>query len=301
MGGLAACCAFAWQSKEEHVSERKLKVGELERSYLVHVPPSYSKDKPAALVFVFHGGGGQAKQMIRFTGMAALSDQEGFIAVFPDAVDGNWNDGRNADSIPSQRDKIDDVGFVAAMIDALSKEFKIDPKRVYATGISNGGFISERLGAQLSDRFAAIAPVASGMAPWIAENFAPKEPVSVLILNGTEDPLVPYHGGPVVRDRGKTIDTDEIVKKWAAHNQCSDKPEVDDLPDRDPNDGTRIKRSTWTKGKNATEVVLYSIQGGGHTWPGGTQYLPERVVGRVCRDIEAEKIIWEFFAKHPKP
>ena len=128
---------------------------------------------------------------------------------------------------------------------------------VYATVISNGGFMSQLLGAQLSDRFAAIAPVASGMAPRLAEHFRPNQPVAVFVINGTADPLVPYGGGSIALNRGTTISTGDIVRKL-------------------------------------------SIEGGGHTWPGGPQYLPQSIIGRTSRDIDATPTIWEFFSAHPR-
>jgi polyhydroxybutyrate depolymerase len=294
-------CALGVHSQDDKTQTRTIKVGDLERTYLLHVPGSVFKDKPAPLVFLFHGGGSMAHHMVKFTGFNDLADKEGFIVVYPEGIDKSWNDGREAEEVKAQKRNIDDVGFVKAMVESLSKEFSIDPKRIYASGISNGGFMSERLAAEMSDTFAAIGVVAAGMGRQIFDGLKPKEPVSVLILNGTDDPIVPYHGGAVLRTRGKTVDTDLIVQMWAQIDGCGEKPSVEELPDVDPKDGTRVKRTTYSKGKNGTEVVLYSIEGGGHTWPGGNQYLPERVIGKVCRDVEATPILWQFFKAHPKP
>jgi polyhydroxybutyrate depolymerase len=273
-------------------SEKTIRVGDVERTYRVHVPGTYKKGTPVPLVFDLHGGGSNGKQQHRFSGMVKIADREGFIVVHPDGIDRRWNDGRIAK-------EADDVGFLKALLDALSKEFSIDPRRIYATGISNGGFMSQRLAIELSDRFAAIAPVTAGIGDQV--EFKPEHPVSVLLMNGTEDPLVPYNGGFVARSGTKTLSTDDAVKKWVAHNGCSERPTTEELPDKDPNDGTRVTRSVWSGGKNNTEVVLYRIDGGGHTWPGGNQYLPERIIGKVCRDMEGSEIIWEFFKNHPKP
>ncbi len=279
---------------------RTIDVAGLRRTYALRVPASLNRERPAALVFVLHGGGGTAAATERLTGFSRLADTEGFVVVFPEAVDRNWNDWRDAPGIRAQRDNVDDVGFVAAVLRRVSAELRIDPNRVYATGISNGGFMSQLLAAQLSDRFAAIAPVASGMAPRVADNFRPKEPVSVLIMNGTEDPLVPYNGGPVALNRGRTIATAEIVRKWVAHNRCGEKPEVSYVPDRDPADGTRVKREIYSGCARDVTVALYTIEGGGHTWPGGQQYLPEAIIGRTSRDLDATRTIWGFFSAHPR-
>ncbi|HLA25527.1 MAG TPA: PHB depolymerase family esterase [bacterium] len=278
-----------------------VQVGGLQRSYLVHVPGSFPGGRPAGLVFVLHGGGGNGKQIERHTGFSALADREGFIAVYPDAVDRNWNDGRAAPGITAQQQNVDDVGFFAALITGLTREFAVDPRRVYVTGASNGAFMSQRLAAELSERIAAIAPVIGGMAPQVRDRFAPKVPVSVLLMNGTDDPLVPYRGGAVARTRGQTIGVAEIVRLWRTHNRCPEGPETVLLADADPTDGTRVRRTAYARCANRTAVTLYTIEGGGHTWPGGVQYLPRAVIGRTNRDIEATPVIWQFFAGHPRP
>lgn len=278
---------------------RAIQVGGLQRTYRVHVA-SARRSARVPLVFVLHGGGGTGAQMERFVAFSALADRHGFIVVYPEAIERNWNDGRNAGSIRTQREGIDDVAFFSAMLERLSKEFRVDPNRVYATGISNGGFMSQLLAVRLSDRISAIAAVAAGMAPAVAGNFYPKEPVSVLIINGTEDRLVPFHGGDVARSRGKTIATDEIIKKWATRNRCAKGPATASLRDVDASDGTRILETTYTQCARGTEVVLYTIKGGGHTWPGGSQYLSRAIVGRVSRDLDATSVIWEFFTRHPR-
>ena len=278
---------------------RTIRFDGLERTYLLHVPGGFPQGRPAGLVFVLHGGGGTGRNMEQMTQFSGLADREGFIAVYPDAVERNWNDARDAPNIRAQRENVDDVGFIGALIALLTREFGIDPRRVYSTGISNGAFMSQRLAVELSDRIAAIAPVVGGMAPRLRER-TPNAPVSVLVMNGTDDPLVPYQGGTVARTRGETISVADIVRLWVTHNRCTDRPETVLLPDRDPADGTRVRRTVYGSCAGKTEVVLYTIEGGGHTWPGGPQYLPAAVVGRVSRDIDATRVIWDFFAAHPR-
>lgn len=291
---------------EAGTDEKNLDCGGLKRAYRLHVPDSCPVDQPAPVVFVFHGGGGNGAQAERFTRFSRLADREGFIAVYPDGWEKNWNDGRNGPGISAQKRNIDDIGFVGAILDELEKSRAIDKKRVFATGPSNGGFFSNRVGAELSKRFAAIAPVIGSMAPAVAENFHPAEPVSVLIINSVADPMVPYEGGFVhglgikPGERGAGIPAAEVAAKWTAHNGCDVKGVVSDLPDK-ADDGMRVRVTRHGGGKNGAEVVFYSIEGGGHTWPGGSQYLPVAWVGGVCRDFDASEVIWEFFKKHPKP
>lgn len=282
-------------------SPRTIQVGGLQRSYRLYVPARLPGRGRTGMVFVLHGGGGSGAQIERHTGFSGLADREGFIAVYPDAVDRNWNDGRAAASIAAQRRNVDDVGFLSALIANLSREFAVDRNRVYVTGASNGAFMSQRLAAEVSHRVAAIAPVIGGMAPQVRDRFAPKVPVSVLLINGTDDPLVPYRGGAVARTRGETIGVAEIVRLWTTHNGCAGNPETVLLADTDPTDGTRARRTTYAQCANRTAVTLVTIEGGGHTWPGGAQYLPRAIIGRTSRDVEATALIWQFFAGHPRP
>jgi polyhydroxybutyrate depolymerase len=187
---------------------RSLEVGGQTRTYRLYTPPGFGRESPAPLVLVLHGGGGDGAKMERLTAFSALAQREKFLVVYPDAMYRNWNDGRGAAVSRVHRERIDDLGFIATLLDALTREYHIDASRVFATGISNGAIFSHFLAAQLSSRIAAIAPVAGGIADPFYQRFSPDRPVSVLILQGTADPLVPYGGGGVLRGRrGKIIPT----------------------------------------------------------------------------------------------
>jgi len=304
---LAYCLSFVACSQVSRdipaVDElRTLGHGGINRTYLLHVPSGLHEGKSAPLVFVFHGGGGDGMSMARLTGFDKLADREGFIAVFPDGVSHNWNDGRqNMDSEAHQLN-IDDIGFVDTLIETIAREFPVDRKRIYATGISNGAIFSHFLSAQMSSKIAAISPVVGGIPVPFNEHFNPDNPVSVLIIQGTEDPLVPYDGGQIANgNRGEIISTDDAVELWVQYNACRTVPLKKNLPNNDLNDGCVEVQYTWSGGRANSEVVLIKIDGGGHTWPGGAQYLPKLVIGRVCNDFEATEIIWSFFKLHPKP
>ena len=279
---------------------RTIHVGALRRTFLVHAPSSIRSLPSVPVIFALHGGGGTGAGMERLTGFSPLSDRDGVIVVYPDAFDRNWNDGRADPHIRAQAEGVDDVEFISALITLLSQEYPIDPKRVFAAGISNGGFMSQVLAARLADRIAAIAAVSSGMAPAVAASLQPAMPVSILVINGTDDPLVPYRGGPVVRDRGETISTNAIIQRWVTANHCPGNPIVMQLPDTAPSDGTRVQKTAYLECAAHTVVALYRIDGGGHTWPGGSQDLPRAIVGRVSRDLDATQVIWKFFADHPR-
>jgi polyhydroxybutyrate depolymerase len=266
-------------------------------NYLLHVPGDLLSGKPAPLVLVFHGGGGHDWNMPGFTHFDDLADQESFLVAYPDAVNRHWNDSRGESDA-------DDVGFTRALIADVERWHSIDAHRVYATGISNGGFFSNRLACDLADKIAAIASVAATMPKLLVADCKPSRAVSVLYMQGTEDPLVPINGGPIGfvggRKRGENISLADSAKFWCDTDRISSGPQVKDLPDRF-DDGTHVRREIWTGGKDDTEVNVYTIEGGGHTWPGGPQYLPKIVVGRTSQNLNATRTIWEFFQGQELP
>jgi polyhydroxybutyrate depolymerase len=276
--------------------------GGLERTYTVHISSSYDKTTPTALLIVLHGGGGSGQGMNALTHFNTIADREKFIVVYPDGYENNWNDGRDVQRYYAQKQNIDDVGFISALIDHLSQEFNVDAKRIYVTGISNGAMMSNRLGCELAQKLAAIAPVAGSIPVNIAPTCAPSRPLSVLIINGTEDPLVPWAGGEVhlgPLEFGEVLSVENTVKFWVTNDKCASPPIVTQLPDKDPSDGTTVRTETYGGCQDNTEVVLYAVEGGGHTWPGGLQYAPEWRIGRTSRDFDASEVIWQFFKEHP--
>ncbi|HSA56797.1 MAG TPA: PHB depolymerase family esterase [Gemmatimonadaceae bacterium] len=278
---------------------RTVEVDGRRRSFRLHVPPASAVEGPLPLVFVFHGGGSTALGMERESGFSALADREGFLVVYPEGIGRSWSDGRGDRTTPAARQGIDDLRFVNRVIDVLMAEHEVDRGRVYATGISNGAMLSHMLATRLSDRIVAVAPVAGGLAEPLAQAFRPSRPVSVLVLQGTEDPLVPYSGGAVGRrGRGSIVSTDAMLGLWRRFNATEEIGREGTLADRAPQDGCRVQVRVWTGGREGSEVALYRLEGAGHTWPGGTQYLPQRSIGRVCRDIDGAAVIWEFFRRH---
>lgn len=194
---VAVLPAAADRATQAHTIE----VGGLTRTYLLHVPPTLPAG-PAPLVLVFHGGGGNGPGTERLTRFSELADRERLLVAYPEGVGRNWYDGREfASGSRAHRERIDDVGFVAAMLDAIARAHAVDPRRIYATGISNGAVFSHYLAAHLSPRIAAIAPVVGGIADPPDAWLRPERPVSVLILQGTTDPLVPYRGGAIAFGR----------------------------------------------------------------------------------------------------
>ena len=214
----AAAQASARQSTAYTVT-----VGNLNRTYYLYVPSNASKDRPTPLVLMFHGGGGMPAYAEKDSKFSELAEREGFLVAYPQGFEKSWNDGRGDSAVAAQRDNIDDVAFVAALIDDIGKRHNVDSKRVYATGISNGAMFSHYLAAKLSAQIAAIAPVVGGMPEPLEKVFNPESAISVLIFNGTADPLVPYQGGDITafgKKRGRIISTDGAAKKWATQAHC---------------------------------------------------------------------------------
>lgn len=268
------------------------------RTYCLHLPQAYAELQSVPLVIALHGGGGDGPKTARLTGFNALADREGFIVVYPEGINHHWNDGRLPDRIA------DDVGFISALLDKLQAEYRIDPTRVYVTGPSNGAMMTYRLAYEMTGRIAAAAPVIGSIPLGLKDRCRPSGPMPMLIINGDADPLVPYGGGEVRVGRqrlGRLISTDDTIQFWVAQNGCTATPSVADLPDKDTSDGATVTRSMYTSPASDKEVILYRVRGGGHTWPGGPQYLPKWIVGTVCRDFNASEIIWEFFQRHHRP
>ena len=270
-----------------------IEIGAVQRIYHVHLPATAPIGGRLPLVLVFHGGGGRAKGAARLYGFSELADARGFVVVYPEGVDRQWNDGRGTTGL------VDDVGFVSAMIDHLRNTLPIDPHRIYATGMSNGGILSHRLGCELSGKIAAIGPVAGTIAAPEAPRCAPKTSVSVVEFHGTEDRFVLYEGGDILNQpaRGRVLSVEDTTALWNRLDGCPTTPRLADLPPSHPDDATRIRRATYGPCRSTSDVALYTVIGGGHTWP-GTAWFP--LLGPVSRQINATEIIWEFFERHPK-
>lgn len=278
--------------------KRTLVVTALKRTYRVHLPSSYDHSDRLPVVIALHGGGGNGKKMAKLSGLSRQADESGFIVVYPNAIGRNWNDGRGVEKYRSHREDIDDVGFISTLIDALTVEFNIDRARVYVTGASNGALMANRLACEIADRIAAIAPVIGAMPANIVSNCKPVLPMPVLMINGTEDALVPWSGGYVTFGRktyGRILSVPESVSFWVRHNGCERRSRTLEHPDVDANDKTRVYSERYEHCRNGASVLLYRIEGGGHTWPQGHKYLPRFLIGRTSQDLDANHVIWDFF------
>lgn len=278
---------------------RAIIVDERERTFLIHVPPKYDKSKPTPLVVAYHGLGLPASMMPSYTKLDETADKYGFIVVYPAGITLSWNAGARRGPLAEAR--ADDVKFTREMVKDLEKVLNIDKRRVFATGMSNGGMLCYKLANEASDLFAAIAPVSGTMT---YSEITSKRPVPVIHFHGTDDGVVGYDqkremlGGLVY-----VASAPDTIAAWVKFDGCKSKPIETDLPDKE-SDGTTVTKRDYGTGRDGVEVVLYTIKGGGHTWPGVTppaKNLSDRFLGLATFDISANELMWEFFAKHPMP
>ncbi|MEZ4777234.1 MAG: PHB depolymerase family esterase [Bacteroidia bacterium] len=254
------------------------------RYYRLHVPPGYSPTSPVPLIFNFHGLGSNAFEEEFYTRFSLIADTAGFIVVYPDGILNAWNAGFVIGGT-------DDLGFVSALIDKLGSLYAIDPARVFATGMSNGGFLSHYLGCELSDRIAAIASVAGTMTAFVEGTCNPGRTLPVLHIHGTADQVVPYNGGNLFYRP-----VDSVLSLWQANNQCLTTDSTH-LPDK-VNEGSTVTRFDFGGCADSAEVILFRVNNGGHTWPGAVFLLPNE---NTNQDIDASQEIWAFFRKHKHP
>lgn len=271
-------------------------VDDHERSYVLHIPTGFDDRKKYPLLFVFHGAGGTAQSMVKKTGFNAYADRDGFVVVYPDGVEKSWNDGRGT-TYADQRG-VNDVRFISALIDRVASVVPIDENRIYATGMSNGAIFSHRLACELSSKFAAIGPVAGEIPEALAPSCQLSGPMSRVAIHGVEDPFNRFSGGATRGGAGgRIVSAHATAEKWAAHNGCSLTPTRTQLPIT-VKDGTSVEQWVYPNCKNGTDVVLYAVNGMGHAWPPQAGEVP-RISGNTSQNIDATKVIWEFFKTHP--
>lgn len=272
-----------------HAQTDTITVGALERTYTVRLPSSYDGSTPLPLVIAMHGGFGSGTQLENQSQLSVKAEQEGFIVVYPDGVPSligirTWNAGGCCGY--AMNNGIDDVGFIDALLDTLFDELAIDTQRVYATGMSNGGFMSYRLACELSDRIAAIAPVSASMT---IASCQPARPVPVISLHSYLDTSVPYLGGVGDGVSGHyNSPQDSVLNAFATHANCA---VLNDTVQHDAS-MTVIR---WHDCECGAEVITYRTQDGGHSWHGGVQ---SPIGDPPSQTVSANDLMWDFFQQH---
>lgn len=277
-------------------------VDDRQRSFILYNFQSDTSQQPRPLLIVLHGGGGTSRRMERYGKYLNERAEAGeAVLIYPEAHKKHWN----AAGTPISRNRqvqVDDAAFLSALIDLAILECGADPQQVYITGISRGGMMSLVAAWKLGHRIRAIAPVIASLHFSVYEEFELSTPVSCLLVNGTADPLIPYEGGTGRLGR-KRLDylpvapTEELIAHIARMNGCQQEPTVEELPDKNEKDNSHALRLSYPSCSPGIHTELIKVIGGGHTLPGGRQYLPKSLVGPLNHDFDVWEMVWRFFER----
>jgi polyhydroxybutyrate depolymerase len=316
-------------------TQEKITIDDLPRTFAVHLPKGYDAQQHYPVVILLHGRNQDADNMARLTHFNQLADKDGIIAIYPNAMHGEWNigvrreepstdmgrrggggrhggwgggggggypgggggyprGGQGGGQTPDETKKPeppDDVAFLNQMLDQLALKYSVDTSRVYATGLGDGGFMALRAGCAIADRVAAIAAVSANLPKKMI--CLPSRPISAVFIDGTDDPIDSYNGGTYKPGHFSVLSAEDSAKAWANFDRCAEKPTQNKLPASEKG-GKETKTLTFDGCHEHAQVVLYSVKGGGHTWPSGEQYSSEKEVGKTSTDLNANEIIWSF-------
>lgn len=266
----------------------QIKIGEKKRRYYIYIPNSYDGTKPVPLVFDFHGRGGNPRGEVAYSDFANLAEKKGFILVAPRGIFAEL--GMPAWNTRLEPDGVDDVALVKQIIKEITQKYHIDKKRIYATGMSGGARMVSRVGCDLSDIFAAIAPVAGVQ---FLDDCAPSRALSVITFHGKKD-LVNHYKHQSNSRSYWVHGVEYSVGKWVEVNDCDDSAKTTKISDV-------VTKLTYSNCRDGAEVIFYQIEDGGHTWPSTPTPSTASWAGITNKDIVATDLIWEFFMAHPMP
>jgi polyhydroxybutyrate depolymerase len=302
---LTMAAAFAQHSAGAGELAGRITVGGLERSYIA-VLPDGAEPKRLPTVIVLHGALMNGRWMRRTFGFDAVGKREGVLAVYPDGVRRVWNDGRNVRQPfwRRNREKADDVAFITALAHRLADDGLADPRRTYLLGVSNGGMLAFRTACESPRTFAAVGAVIASMPVGVAATCNPGKGVPMIVINATNDPLIPWKGGALGPGgrHGAVVSTAETVEFWRRNNGCADKAARRPLPDRNAFDGSTVDAEQYAACDSGAPVVLVTVEGGGHVPPGaeiGARPLITAILGKGNKDISAADLSWRFFRQFP--
>jgi polyhydroxybutyrate depolymerase len=287
-------------------TEVSLRHGGRARSYILHVP-AREGDRERPLVLAFHGGGGNASGFRDYAGLNAVADREGFIVAYPNGTGLlrnallTFNAGNNCCG-SAQRQGVDDVGFAVAVVEDIARRERIDRRRVYATGHSNGAIMAYRLAAERADVVAAIAPVAGAMS---VDRFAPSRAVPVLHIHSVDDPRALYAGGvgppfPGTSNRVTHAPVESAIRQWVTFNGCRAEPTTAETrrgKAGTPDAGHTATKLAYSPCSSGAEVVLWKLTVTGHGWPGGPSPVREQLSGPRTTIVNAAEEIWAFVSR----
>lgn len=290
--GLALISTLLIIAAPANGQRRSLTHGAEKRGYIVYTPASYHADsqKTYPVVMNFHGGGMTMAEQMLYSRMNVTADAHNFIVVYPQGINQDWNVGFGM----SYQEGTDDIGFVEALLDQLSKDYRIATDRIYAAGLSRGGFFCHRIAAELSHRFAAVAAVGALLPQPVELQQRPRAnpvPIGVMLVHGTADKIVAYDG-----KSGGYLSAHESFAYWTKRNKIAATVAATRRIDVDPGDGTYIT-DLRTTGGPAT-VALITVHDGGHAWVGADAFNVGLPLGKTSKDADLNEMIWRFFEGH---
>jgi len=300
-------------------AQEEVEVNDHPRTYVVHLPRGYDSQQHYPVVILLHGRDQDAAEMARITHFNELADRDSIIAVYPNAMNGRWNIGAGQPQYyrrgpyrrpgvwgpgypppgqrrePGQRGegpgRAADIPFLNQMLDKLASHYSVDTRRIYATGLGEGGFTALYMGCNMADRIAAVAAVAAAMPRTMT--CVPSRSVPILFMNGTDDPMVHYDGGRYKDGLLHLLSAEDSAKQWSRLNRCSEKPAESKLPSSQK--GWKDTKVYLFDGcEQNAQVTLYAVKDGGHTWPDGEQYLNEKEIGKTSHALNTNEVIWSF-------
>jgi polyhydroxybutyrate depolymerase len=309
--------APAQASAQKRDAQEEVQINDHTRTYVVHLPQGYDSQRHYPVVILLHGLDQDAAEMARLTHFNEFADRDSIIAVYPNAVAGRWivgggeprpyrrgpyrrpgvwgpgypppgpRQGERREGAPRNQD----MQFMHRMLERLDRHYSVDTTRIYAAGLGEGGFMAERMGCNMANRIAAIAVVAATMPRTL--NCVPSRPLAALWMNGTDDPIVHYDGGRYKDGMLHLLSAEDSAKEWARLNHCSEKPSESKLPALQKGEKD-TKVYLFDGCSENAQVALYAVKNGGHTWPGGEQFMNDKVVGKTSHALNANETIWSF-------
>ena len=266
-----------WTQKEFSIN-----YGGINRRYIIYKPKSYTENSP--LLFMLHGFGSNMNNILAYSKMNDVADQNGFMICYPQGTtlvtgQAHWN-------ANLQMSTVNDIDFLSFLALKIQEEYKTSKENIFSSGMSNGGFMSFLLACQLSEKIAAIASVTGSMTFDTYDNCNAQHPTPILQIHGTSDNIVPYNGNT------GSLSIDDVISYWVNYNNCDTNPTITTFPDLDPSDGSTVEHIIYSGGDNASTIEHMKVIGGGHTWPGSVFNSPG-----TNQDINASMEIWQFFSR----
>ena len=298
--GLALMASYASAARAETYFD-SIEAGGRERHFMIVRPDGAKPGHRLPTVIALHGALMTGRSMRRIFGLDDIAEHDRFAVVYPDGIRRRWNDGRTGDERGP-----DDVLFIRRLVDRLVRDGLADPERLYLVGVSNGGMMTFRMACEAPGVFAAYAAVIANISAVVADHCPQTVSAPFLIINSTNDRVVPWDGGDVGPGsrRGELLSTPDTVDFWRRRNGCNERAETKPLPDKDVNDGSTVRATQYADCRSNAPVVLLAVEGGGHLPPGaeiGDRPLLRLMMGPANQDISAADVSWKFFKRFPLP